>query len=1159
MYKQKKLFLGIAAASLLMTSVASYAVDKKFPIEIDQMSADRSLMELAKSTGVQILLPSSESRNLILPPLSGSFTLKEALNKILDGTSLQYKFTSDTSIVISEKTDEGSTKEEDKNIEEVVVTGSRLVTDPGKMTRQVETFKREEIESSGATRLDEFLRQLPQNLNAPTNIGSGFPDADTVEDFGLGLNVFAGSSANLRGLGSQYTLILINGRRPPSGGQFGGITDISNIPIERVERIEILFDGAAAIYGADAVGGVINIITSREYQGTDLSVTYSETAAGGGQRLNFNLGHTFQWESGSMTANVGHQSQETITGDQRVIGFAEEEQLALPPATPGNVRASEGGPIMWVQDLNNDGDTLDPNERLSGGYPVLADVYSIYTRRWEEQTIYVDREDPLASFGPRVRQNANTVLPDPNDIVGYTPITEAQLPEYAGQAVSLYDIPEPGVIGNSEHIFFEGRSLSPEDKTYNVGFDLDQELGSDLKLSLSADYSKTNKTSLTSSPSTFGSIRADSESNPFNVDFRYGFRNNFPQEIQYVDQNAVSLSGQLDWSINDNWTAVLGFGVGEGKNTSTTLNRPRITPSAATYIPNLSDLFNGYADLISFDPETRTYIVERVDLDTDFNDPNLGYDNLDALLADITPAFTTTNDSRSRDIDLSLRGTLFSLPAGDVRSHFSIAHRMQENEITNNNIFFKTALLQGDAYSTMTETEYSEKYGSKANSVAGELSAPLVSEDMNVPFVKDLLFSASARYEEYGNVEDKGLNWASGLNWQINDWMTVRYNKTYSLKVPEAVRSAREQVIQRSPSYLVYNSIYDSRYDSVVRDQIWSIRGGSDHLESERNYGSVLGFIFRPTFVDGLNIQVNLTESATYDQIGSPNINRKLTYDALLPENVANNPLIRYADPENNPEDAFVFTAPGRDGVPVYYEAMPGDLIFDKRVFNIGNTFNRGADMRVNYNFTTDFGDWLITWRHQYLDTNEIVQSNICDKGAQCDYDSPFGQNFDENFNKPIDTVDTVSRLNFPNTVPLPRNSGSLRLNWDYKGLNVNLQGNYREETTIIQRPVPASGNLNNWDEGEPLNLYAETTKPAQSVNMRVSYDFANGSLFDSPSWLDSTQIAFTVDSIWKSDREVETYYIRTDYDQELRRQEINRYSFDVRGRAFSLKINTRF
>lgn len=1155
MHKQKKLFLGIAAASFLMTSVASYADDKKFPIEIDQMSADRSLMELAKSTGVQILLPSSESRNLILPSLSGSFTLKEALNKILDGTSLQYKFTSDTSIVISDKTDKPASEDEDKNIEEVVVTGSRLVTDPGKMTRQVETFNREEIKSSGATRLDEFLRQLPQNINAPSNIGSGFPDADTVEDFGLGLNVFAGSSANLRGLGSQYTLILINGRRPPSGGQFGGITDISNIPIERVERIEILFDGAAAIYGADAVGGVINIITSREYEGTDLSITYSETAQGGGQRFNFNLGHTFQWESGSMTATLGYQTQETITGDQRVIGFAEEEQLLLPPATPGNVRASGNNALMWTRDLNNDGDTLDANERLSGGYQVLADVRSPYTGQFEEQTIYVDREDPLASFNSSVRQNANTVLPDPADITGYTRITETQLGEYTGQTMSLYDIPEPGVIGNSEHIYFEGRSLSPEDETYNIGVDLDQDLSDNLKLSLSADYSRTDKTSMTGSPSTFGIIRPDAASNPFNVDFRYGFRNSFPQEVQYVEQNSMSLSGQLDWTINDNWTAVLGFGVGEGKNSSTTLNRARIQPSSDIYIPNLSDLFNGYADLISIDLATRIPTVERVELDTDFNDPNLGYASLDELVAAITPAFVTQNDSRSRDIDLSLRGTLFSLPAGDVRSHFSVAHRMQGHEIMNNNIWFKTSLLQGDAYSLMTETEYEEEYGSKANSVAGELSAPLVSEDMGIPFVKDLLFSASARYEDYGNVEDKGFNWASGLNWAVNDWMTVRFNRTYSLKVPEAVRSAREQTVSRSPSYLVYNSIYDTRYDSVVRSQSWSIRGGSDHLKSERNYGSALGFIFRPTFIDGLDIQLNITESATYDQIGSPGIHRKLTYEALLPENLANNPLIHYADPENNPEDQLSVVTP----IGTEYIVAPGDLIFDKRVFNIGNTFSRGADIRVNYNFSTDFGDWLITWRHQFMDKNEIVQSSICDNGAQCNYDSPYGPSFQKDFNQVIDTVDTVNRLNFTNKVPLPRNSGSIRLGWDYKGLNVNLYGNYAEETTIIQRPVPESGFIYNWDESVNLNYYAETTKPAQSVDMRVSYDFANGSLFNAPSWLDRTEVALTVNSVWKSDREVETYYIQSEYDQETRRQEINRYSFDVRGRGFSLNINTRF
>ncbi len=134
-------------------------------------------------------------------------------------------------------------------------TGSRLAGSPSDLSRNVIVLDRQDIRASGEFTLPRVLQQLPQNTN-PTNATYG-SRLNGVN------NKTGAATVNLRGLGSESTLILVDGRRVGYSGILGGVTDISTIPLSMVERIEILLDGASAVYGSDAVGGVVNIITRK--------------------------------------------------------------------------------------------------------------------------------------------------------------------------------------------------------------------------------------------------------------------------------------------------------------------------------------------------------------------------------------------------------------------------------------------------------------------------------------------------------------------------------------------------------------------------------------------------------------------------------------------------------------------------------------------------------------------------------------------------------------------------------------------------------------------------------------------------------------------------------------------------------------------------------
>ena len=154
----------------------------------------------------------------------------------------------------------------------VDVTGSNIKRVEGETGQPLQVITREEIASTGATSAMELLDRLA--INSPVGnytLANAFADSARI----------GFSGASLRGLGFKYTLILLNGRRIANYAHDGTAVDLNAIAISAIERIEVLKDGASAIYGTDAIGGVINFITRSDYRGAEASVYYGDTFDGG--------------------------------------------------------------------------------------------------------------------------------------------------------------------------------------------------------------------------------------------------------------------------------------------------------------------------------------------------------------------------------------------------------------------------------------------------------------------------------------------------------------------------------------------------------------------------------------------------------------------------------------------------------------------------------------------------------------------------------------------------------------------------------------------------------------------------------------------------------------------------------------------------------------
>ncbi|MCE4557337.1 TonB-dependent receptor domain-containing protein [Roseateles cellulosilyticus] len=215
-------------------------------------------------------------------------------------------------------------------LERVEITGSSIkrLADEGALPLEVITA--DDVRQKGLTSAEDVLRSLSVNAaNANNAVSSNSVFGQEGDRLAGG-----GAYANLRGLGPTGTLVLLNGRRLSNQGTSGGSVDLNAIPLEAIDRIEVLKDGASAVYGTDAIGGVINFILKREYRGVQASATYSTPLDwGGGQQRKVNL--TAGW--GDLTANgfnvlgsITHSSNVILRGVDRpwALGYQPERGLA---------------------------------------------------------------------------------------------------------------------------------------------------------------------------------------------------------------------------------------------------------------------------------------------------------------------------------------------------------------------------------------------------------------------------------------------------------------------------------------------------------------------------------------------------------------------------------------------------------------------------------------------------------------------------------------------------------------------------------------------------------------------------------------------------------------------------------------------------------------
>jgi len=205
----------------------------------------------------------------------------------------------------------------DEPQEEVIVTGSRIArTSDFGNSSPVDTIDRAGIEKAGYANLQQLMEKIPSNGNGAFSTRGNNQDSTAN----------GAASVSLRGLGADATLVLVNGRRVAISSFAENVTtnfvDINSIPVAAIERVEVLKDGASAVYGSDAVAGVINIILRKDFEGLELSAAYGNTTESGYDEQNFSAVWGLGGEDSNVTFIFDYFKNSTLTNSERGLDSA---------------------------------------------------------------------------------------------------------------------------------------------------------------------------------------------------------------------------------------------------------------------------------------------------------------------------------------------------------------------------------------------------------------------------------------------------------------------------------------------------------------------------------------------------------------------------------------------------------------------------------------------------------------------------------------------------------------------------------------------------------------------------------------------------------------------------------------------------------------------
>ncbi|MBW3138287.1 TonB-dependent receptor domain-containing protein [Ferrimonas balearica] len=787
---------------------------------------------------------------------------------------------------------------EGADVERIEVTGSRIKRTDLEGANPVTVVDQADIERMSVTNVGDLLQNLSSSAGAAVNTQTNNGGDSSVR-------------FSLRGLGSERTLVLINGRRVVAGGGgANGSVDLNTIPVSIIKRVEVLKDGASAVYGSDAIAGVVNIITKNDFEGFEVKAEYGETSEGDGEQKSIDVLFGAASDKGNVVLAMGYSDQKSIFMGDRA--FSEYELRAFPD---GSTEQGGSSAPPWGNMDGFDGDNVTQGPEFGDWRP-----YNGSTDSYNYNPVNYLQTPSSKRY---VNVFANYEIAETSWLGVVNAFGEASYTETNGNRLLA---PEP----LAPLIFFGSPAPYSPNNYYNQMYGPKGPNGESFEI---ADWRRRMvETGGRADMRDYKTLRTVVGLNgelandwSWELSYTFGKNDSVNRGEGYFNLDRVAEAvGPTGWLDENGQLIVDGAG------------NPVAAPGNGSELVCLGDgnvIIDGCVPLNIFgQPGTDTQITPEMlqYISGDYNTTELG-------------------QNRQEVIQAIISGDLFEMPAGLVSFAAGYEYRKESGSYTPDALILQGTTTAGSAVGTEGSYSVDEFYG--------EFYVPLLSD---IPLIERLDVTLAVRYSDYSTFGDN-TSFAGGIEYRPIEDLLLRadYSEAFrapntselyggaSTSFPEATDPCEEGPVNAN---CIATGVPEGGYGPSGVEQIPTKIGGADNwddyqLQPETADIFTVGMVYNPSWLDGFAMTVDYWNIQLTDAISSVGTQARL--DGCYERG-------EYCD------SIFRF---GEDS------AVPGNIIIvNDFTVNVGGVDTSGIDFDFRYAFELGgAGDFVVGLDGTYL------------------------------------------------------------------------------------------------------------------------------------------------------------------------------------------------
>jgi len=648
--------------------------------------------------------------------------------------------------------------------EPIVVTGSRIVRRDYEANSPIVTVGEELLRASGTAAIETSLNKLPAFTPVQTpSLGGDIQPTAT--------NTPGAATVSLRGLGTNRNLVLVDGRRATPANALG-VVDINTIPAAAIERVEIITGGASATYGADAVGGVVNFILKKNFEGLVLDGQAGVTQRGDGFEYSLSglMGANFEDGRGNVT--IGFSKNTRRSADQ-----AERSWFQDVWSDPRFVGTEFFPDFSGFQPYGAINPTQASYDAIFGPGAVAAGSRLYFNRDGTAFTgFFQSPPGGVGRFnestaGPKWKKQADGTLGQ-NFLDGYV---QLPLNRYNIYARGNYEINDwIGVFGQATFTKVTTSTVQQPSPSVNgwAGFaPAASPVPTELRSILDSRVIPVGTTSavrdlLHCDPNAVAGAPGSGAS----CDWQLTYYLNYANRASQTDVKTYNIVAGFEGDVpGSDWTWEIYASQGEA-DTSTlitgtaSLSRFRAVINSPNWGAGFSSQGNPAFGGFGAASATCTSGFDPFDVDQE-----ISQDCIEAISADLQ----NRSVMQQAVYEFNAQGSLVELPAGELRAAVGASHRENEYRFTNDTLTSQGRSFQDQAIGIYPSGNSAGDI--KVDEVYGELLIPVVAD---LPFAQSFELNLGARWSDY-NTTGSSFTWKAMGDWEVSDWLRIRggYNK----------------------------------------------------------------------------------------------------------------------------------------------------------------------------------------------------------------------------------------------------------------------------------------------------------------------------------------------------------------------------------------------